>query len=95
MFLCDSLNQFACRCLILFYLFFYVINVVVSFLQENQKLLVNTLEQTKEMYVKNLLERDAKLKEINNIKEQMSQQIEEIQVTADSLQSSLKSEKKR
>ncbi|XP_053539673.1 synaptonemal complex protein 1 isoform X8 [Ictalurus punctatus] len=63
--------------------------------EENQKLLVNTLEQTKEMYVKNLLERDAKLKEINNIKEQMSQQIEEIQVTADSLQSSLKSEKKR
>ncbi|KAF4079095.1 hypothetical protein AMELA_G00189130 [Ameiurus melas] len=63
--------------------------------EENQKSLGNTLEQTKEIYVKNLQERDAKLKEINNIKEKMSQQIEEIQMTADSLQSSLKSEKKR
>lgn len=47
------------------------------------------------MYVKNLLEKDTKIKEINNIKEQLAHQIEEIQVAADSLQSSLKSEKKR
>lgn len=66
-----------------------------DFLQENQKSLVNMLEQTKEMYVNKLLEKDTKLKEINNIKEQLAHQIEEIQEAADSLQSSLKSEKKR
>ncbi|XP_060774255.1 synaptonemal complex protein 1-like [Neoarius graeffei] len=63
--------------------------------EENQKSLVNMLEQTKEMYVNKLLEKDTKLKEINNIKEQLAHQIEEIQEAADSLQSSLKSEKKR
>ncbi|MCJ8729468.1 hypothetical protein PDJAM_G00106730 [Pangasius djambal] len=63
--------------------------------EKNQKALVNTLEQTKELYVKNLLEKDTELKDITNIKEQLTHQIEEMQVTADSLQSSLKSEKKR
>ncbi|KAK3556971.1 hypothetical protein QTP70_022315 [Hemibagrus guttatus] len=63
--------------------------------EEKQKSLVNTFEQTKEMYEKNLLERDVKLKEINNSKEQLALQIKEIQVTADSLQSSLESETRR
>ncbi|XP_047669091.1 synaptonemal complex protein 1 isoform X4 [Tachysurus fulvidraco] len=63
--------------------------------EENQVLLVNTLEQAKEMYEKNLLERDIKLKDISNSKEQLALQIKEIQLTADSLQSSLKSEKQR
>lgn len=53
------------------------------------------LEQTKEMYVKNLLEKDTELKEINNIKEQLVHQTKAIQVTVDSLQSTLKCEKKR
>lgn len=47
------------------------------------------------MYEKNLLERDIKLKEINNSKEQLALQIKEIQVAADSLQSSLESKKQR
>ncbi|XP_046704803.1 synaptonemal complex protein 1 isoform X3 [Silurus meridionalis] len=63
--------------------------------EENQKTLVNTLEQTKELYIKNLLEKDINIKEINTIKEQLAHQIGEIQETADSLQSSLKSEKSR
>ncbi|GAA6096171.1 synaptonemal complex protein 1 isoform X1 [Tachysurus ichikawai] len=63
--------------------------------EENQVSLVNTLEQTKEMYENNLLERDIKLKDISNSKEQLVLQIKEIQLTADSLQSSLKSEKQR
>ncbi|KAI5109142.1 synaptonemal complex protein 1 [Silurus meridionalis] len=63
--------------------------------KENQKTLVNTLEQTKELYIKNLLEKDINIKEINTIKEQLAHQIGEIQETADSLQSSLKSEKSR
>lgn len=79
-----------------YYIMCYVINsTFIWFLQENQKSLVNMLEQTKEMYVNKLLEKDTKLKEINNIKEQLAHQIEEIQEAADSLQSSLKSEKKR
>ncbi|XP_053355641.1 synaptonemal complex protein 1 [Clarias gariepinus] len=63
--------------------------------EKKQKLLVNTLEQTKEMYLKELLQNQTKLKEISNIKEQLARQIQEIQGTADSLQSSLKSEKIR
>ncbi|XP_058259913.1 synaptonemal complex protein 1 isoform X2 [Hemibagrus wyckioides] len=63
--------------------------------EEKQKSLVNTFEQTKEMYEKNLLERDIQLKEIKNSKEQLALQIKEIQVAADSLQSSLESKKQR
>lgn len=77
-------------CFLLFVIFCYFL-----FLQENQVSLVNTLEQTKEMYENNLLERDIKLKDISNSKEQLVLQIKEIQLTADSLQSSLKSEKQR
>lgn len=67
----------------------------ILFIQENQKSLVNTLEQTKEMYVKDLQEKDTKLKEITNNKEQLEHQIKKTQVTLDSLQSSIQSEKNR
>lgn len=67
----------------------------ILFIQENQKSLVNTLEQAKEMYVKDLQEKETKLKEITNNKEQLEHQIKETQVTLDSLQSSIQSEKNR
>lgn len=63
--------------------------------QENQKSFVNTLEQTKKLYEKNVLEKDAELKEINNIKQQLEHQMDEIQVTIESLQFSLTFEKNR
>ncbi|TVK90479.1 Synaptonemal complex protein 1 [Bagarius yarrelli] len=63
--------------------------------EEKQKSLVNTLEQTKEMYENKLLENDIKLKEINYNKEQLAHQIKEIQMTAESAQFSLTSEKIR
>ncbi|XP_026874986.2 synaptonemal complex protein 1 [Electrophorus electricus] len=63
--------------------------------EEKQKALACIFEQTKEIYVKDLQERDAKLEKINNIKEQLEHQFKEMQVAKESLESSLTSMKMR
>lgn len=47
------------------------------------------------MYEKNLLEKDAELNELKNIKQQLEHQVDEIQVVVDSFKSSSTFEKKR
>uniref|UniRef100_A0A3B1IWL2 Synaptonemal complex protein 1 n=1 Tax=Astyanax mexicanus TaxID=7994 RepID=A0A3B1IWL2_ASTMX len=63
--------------------------------EKHQKALANLLEQTKENYAVKLQERDAKLLEVNNIKEQMTHKLEEMKMAVESLHCSLKSEKQR
>ncbi|KAK1796488.1 hypothetical protein P4O66_009525 [Electrophorus voltai] len=63
--------------------------------EEKQKALACIFEQTKEIHVKDLQERDAKLEKINNIKEQLEHQFKEMQVAKESLESSLTSMKMR
>ncbi|KAI7807367.1 synaptonemal complex protein 1 [Triplophysa rosa] len=61
-------------------------------IEEKQRALTNELEQSKENHVKLLQKKDAELEELNNIKEQQSHQLAEMQLTVKSLQSSLTTE---
>ncbi|KAL6457785.1 hypothetical protein MHYP_G00330150 [Metynnis hypsauchen] len=63
--------------------------------EERQKILANILEQTKENYAKSLQESDAKLEEVNTLKEQLADKLKETGITVESLQCSLTSEKQR
>jgi len=62
---------------------------------ENQRALTDKLEQSKENHEKVLQKKDTELEELNNIKEQQSNQLAEMQLTVNSLQSSLTSEIQR
>ncbi|XP_076870306.1 synaptonemal complex protein 1 isoform X2 [Brachyhypopomus gauderio] len=60
-----------------------------------QKSLANIVEQTKEIHIRDLQERDIKLEKVNDFKEQLEHQLRENQVSTESLESSLASVKKR
>ncbi|XP_043098901.1 synaptonemal complex protein 1 [Puntigrus tetrazona] len=60
-------------------------------LEEHQKALTNKLEQSKENHEKALEKKDSEVQELNNIKKQQSNQLSEMQLTVNSLQSSLTS----
>ncbi|XP_067316430.1 synaptonemal complex protein 1 [Pseudorasbora parva] len=64
-------------------------------IEENQRALTDKLEKSKENHEEVLQKKDAELEEINNIKEQQSTQLAEMQLTVNSLQSSLTSEMQR
>lgn len=63
--------------------------------KENQRALTNELEQSKENHAKVLQKKDAEQEELNNIKEQQSHQLAEMQLSVKSLQSSLTAETQR
>ncbi|XP_056126323.1 synaptonemal complex protein 1 isoform X1 [Rhinichthys klamathensis goyatoka] len=62
---------------------------------EIERALTDKLEQSKENHEKVLQKKDTELEELNNIKEQQSNQLAEMQLTVNSLQSSLTSEIQR
>ncbi|XP_058635018.1 synaptonemal complex protein 1-like isoform X2 [Onychostoma macrolepis] len=64
-------------------------------MEENQRVLNCKLEQSKEIHEKVLQKKDDELQELNNIKEQQSNQLSEMELTVNSLQSSLTSEIQR
>ncbi|KTG37780.1 hypothetical protein cypCar_00022380 [Cyprinus carpio] len=64
-------------------------------IEENQRALTYKLEQSKANHEKVLQEKDDELQELNNIKEQQSNHLSAIQLTVNSLQSSLTSEIQR
>ncbi|KAI4903004.1 hypothetical protein NFI96_012031 [Prochilodus magdalenae] len=63
--------------------------------EEQQQVLAHILEQSQENYAKSLQVRDAKLEEVNNIKEQLAHKLKETTMTIESLQCSLTSEKQK
>ncbi|XP_059415797.1 synaptonemal complex protein 1-like isoform X2 [Carassius carassius] len=64
-------------------------------LKENHRALTYKLEQSKDNHEKVLQDKDDELQKLNNIKEQQSNQLSEVQLTVNSLQSSLTSEIQR
>ncbi|XP_059415795.1 synaptonemal complex protein 1-like isoform X1 [Carassius carassius] len=64
-------------------------------IEENHRALTYKLEQSKDNHEKVLQDKDDELQKLNNIKEQQSNQLSEVQLTVNSLQSSLTSEIQR